>query len=454
MVERKLNTRRSGFNISDDEWSFSKFNVFSKGDDGTLLLYNSYTGAFGGIPKEEEMNVKKILKEGYFGKPKGIVNDLISGGMLVKKGVDENNRAELLRQTLDRSDYLHLILMPSEECNFRCVYCYENFPRGKMEESVIKGVITLIKSRISKLNHLTISWFGGEPLSEPEVIYEITDSIMDEIKKHNITFNANTTTNGYHLTPNLCKQLLKRGINIHNITLDGLEKDHDMARRLKGGEGTFNVIINNLIQLKNTNLNFKINIRCNFTQNTDINGYILYLNKLFSNDNRFNVFFRPVGKWGGPNDANLEVCEGREAGRMMLDADMMAINNNLPVALLQESLSPLGSVCYASKPNSFTIGADGTVYKCTVALESDFNKIGKLQPDGILDLDFDKLALWVISGSSEDNICKNCFFRPSCHGDSCPLVRIESGKRPCPKEKEHIKNTLKIMWKQHTMYNN
>ncbi len=34
--------------------------------------------------------------------------------------------------------HLGLILMPTEQCNFRCTYCYEDFAIGKMSKSTIQ----------------------------------------------------------------------------------------------------------------------------------------------------------------------------------------------------------------------------------------------------------------------------------------------------------------------------
>ncbi|WP_368492927.1 radical SAM protein [Geobacillus thermodenitrificans] len=235
MPERKLNIRNNPYDVRDNEWVASRFNVISRGEDGTLIIYNSFTGAMGGIPNEKEKEALYILRKGYVGEPKGIAKDLVLGGMLVKKGTNEFRRAELLKRGLYRSDYLHLIIMPTEECNFRCTYCYETFPRGRMEAEVIEGVKNLISSRIQGIRNLAISWFGGEPLMEPDIIKEITDSFLPSIKKYNINYKSSVTTNGYYLTPELCKELVDRGIRTFNITLDGLEKDHDLARILKGG---------------------------------------------------------------------------------------------------------------------------------------------------------------------------------------------------------------------------
>ncbi|HEY0068405.1 MAG TPA: hypothetical protein VGE04_00395, partial [Chloroflexia bacterium] len=51
-------------------------------------------------------------------------------------------------------------------------------------------------------------------------------------------------------------------------------------------------------------------------------------------------------------------------------------------------------VCYASKPNSLMIRADGSIGKCTVALYDTRNALGRILPNGTLDIDSSKLRLW------------------------------------------------------------
>lgn len=46
---------------------------------------------------------------------------------------------------------------------------------------------------------------------------------------------------------------------------------------------------------------------------------------------------------------------------------------------------------------------------------------------------------------TDDHVCVQCTFRPSCQGAACPLERIRSGSRPCPSEKHQVKQILQIM---------
>lgn len=69
-------------------------------------------------------------------------------------------------------------------------------------------------------------------------------------------------------------------------------------------------------------------------------------------------------------------------------------------------------VCYASKLNSLLIRADGRIGKCTVALYDDKNIVGKLNEDGTLVLDNEKLLWWARGLFSGDK-----------HELACPLIK-------------------------------
>ncbi|PJJ00771.1 hypothetical protein BX264_1060 [Streptomyces sp. 2333.5] len=44
---------------------------------------------------------------------------------------------ELVAALTDRT--LHLIILPTEQCNFRCTYCYEDFSVGRMGPETVQG---------------------------------------------------------------------------------------------------------------------------------------------------------------------------------------------------------------------------------------------------------------------------------------------------------------------------
>jgi uncharacterized protein len=76
-------------------------------------------------------------------------------------------------------------------------------------------------------------------------------------------------------------------------------------------------------------------------------------------------------------------------------------------------------ICYAAKPNSLLIRANGRISKCTVALNDEFNHIGEIHQDGSLTIDNQKLYPW-LRGFSTMN-----------HKDlQCPLATFPANAKP------------------------
>jgi len=96
--------------------------------------------------------------------------------------------------------YLELVLLPTERCNFSCIYCYEAHPKDKIPSYVVEGIKKLITLRAPSLATLNIVWFGGEPLLTKPIIKEIMLHAL-QAKKEIPSLNLISTvyTNGYLL---------------------------------------------------------------------------------------------------------------------------------------------------------------------------------------------------------------------------------------------------------------
>ena len=435
------------------QWRPSRFNAQTQVDDGGLVLYNSYSGALASFSPEERERVLGWLRpnQSAHQSEDGLHDQLIEHGFLVQADTDELRRAEFLHHAMHQLDSMHLVLLVTEACNFRCHYCYESFPRGRMHEEVIAGLEAYIEQRAKTLNLLTISWHGGEPLLVPQVIEQLSKSFISTCEKYGVTYNAEMSTNGYFLTRERFEQLLDWRVERLMVTLDGPEEAHDVRRGLHGGGGTYQRIVDNLLSLKSVERPFEINLRVNFDNSNleAVDRFIPMLRDLFADDPRFKVYFRPVGCMGGENDLTLPVCDDRTKDKKIWEFNERAIEEGLNVSsFISDILLPTGAVCYAAKPNSMIVGSDGKLYKCSVAIDQENNQLGRIHADGQLELDMDKLALWTTSGEETDEKCRACFFRPACQGNHCPLYRMRSGNRPCSYEKRQIKKVLRTIWLQ------
>src|SRR5437588_4230223 len=121
------------------------------------------------------------------------------------------------------SNYLNLIILPTEACNFRCTYCYETFENKKMPRPVVTGIKSLIDRRGDDLDELEISWFGGEPLLAFGIITDICGHAIKVAKLKEFDFSSSMTTNGYFLDGKCFSTCLEHGIRRFQISLDGDE---------------------------------------------------------------------------------------------------------------------------------------------------------------------------------------------------------------------------------------
>jgi uncharacterized protein len=306
-------------------------------------------------------------------------------------------------------EFLNLIIFPTEKCNFRCVYCYEDFKIGKMHSEVIDGIKNLIAHRSSSLKTLEISWFGGEPLLATDIVLDIS-TFIKRVLPPGVTYLGNMTTNGYFLTAPLARELIELGVQKFQISLDGPKSLHDRTRFIHSPGGTFDRIWSNLLSLKEQrDLKFQIILRIHFSPSTvtELDELIEELNGQFSEDERFCFYFKSIERLGGPNDPKLGKFQSwadKENARKALEAK---VHNPAQIFKLR-SADHGAYVCYAAKPNSLAIRADGSIAKCTVALYDDRNRIGSIQRDGKLSLDRDKLLSWSKGFETLDPLALAC----------------------------------------------
>lgn len=416
----------------------SRFNVQTTTTEGWLLLWNTYAGSMNAFRPERRSDILKMIDQG--GVPAsdgGIARYLLDRGYLIPSGADELRRIRYaFGKENHRSDRLELILLASEDCNFRCTYCYEDFKRGTMRPEVRQGIKSLVERRAEVLNEMTVGWFGGEPLYGMEAIEDLAPFFAETAAARGIEYFSHMTTNGYLLTSDVVDKLLSWKISDFQVTLDGIAKDHDRLRPRRDGLSSFDVVYENLVAMRNRDDDFSVVVRVNFDR-VSKHGLPALLDRLqsaFRDDDRFTISFHAVGQWGGDNDANLDVCGRGESHAVRMKFKAAARTMGLRVTSgWRPGISVGSEVCYAVRPYNFIVGAHGDIMKCTVDLDKkDRNLVGKLLPDGTLDLDVDKMALWTEPAFESDRGCQSCHMLPACQGVHCPQVRMDHNIAPCP----------------------
>ncbi len=197
------------------------------------------------------------------------------------RGTEEKLDTELINEIFNAGHIQQLILNVTEDCNLRCQYCYlsegYHYTRNRTESKMtVATAITALDKffmRLEKIKQFNpgkkcgITFYGGEPLLNFQTIYA---SI--EYSKLNcpVTPIFNITTNGTLLKDEILDYLIVNNVHI-SISLDGAKKNHDRNRLFTENNGSFNIVRNNIMKLKNAYPDYQnVNISSVFDYKTDL----------------------------------------------------------------------------------------------------------------------------------------------------------------------------------------
>ena len=412
----------------------STFNIVARTGDGNRVLSNSVTGGACVISEKHYNMVRKSLGGKLTNEEvEALTKDLRKGGFIVDNDVDELTRVKYLSHYgAYKGDYLDLRILPTEQCNFRCAYCYESFEKGEMTPEIRGRIKLLLEKKAPHIKRLFLGWFGGEPLIAIDTISDLSETILELKGRFDFRYESNITTNGFFLSGETMSKLLLFGIKRVQVTIDGNKDEHDERRKLLNGGRTFDVIMDNLRAIKGLNDDFDFTVRINFDMgNTgSIYNFLDLLRNILVGDKRFAVFFRSVSNCGGPNNEieKLALVPSEKSIMMQLKFQEEALRKGLRVANASVMPKLNSFLCYAALPHSFTIGSDGTVYKCTIYFGHDINKIGYVDEKGTLKLDVNKVAQWVGYKGGDDSHCQKWASTYDSRGiiNACPQARTQS----------------------------
>lgn len=113
-----------------------------------------------------------------------------------------------------------ILLKPTEECNFRCQYCYHadtKYVKGRMTIEMFEDII---KKTTAYYNDIVLIFHGGEPLLMGFTFFEQAIAIINKYKSNRNTFSLGIQTNGYLLDEQFCDLFQANGI-LPAISFDG-----------------------------------------------------------------------------------------------------------------------------------------------------------------------------------------------------------------------------------------
>lgn len=431
-----------------NDYKVSMFTTYTVNKRDEIILYNSLYGLesirciISNIDVLHWLNKKITYKE---------TNDktfkwLIDNNYLVKLDVDEKARRNVKIANLLEDGTLHMTIHLTENCNFRCEYCAINENYRDISAETENGIIDFIRKNIFKYKAIQIDWFGGEPLLKIETIIRMSKSIKTICNIAKKPYCASITTNGYLLSPDIVKKLIECKVKDYCVTIDGNKDVHDNMRKLISGKGTYEQIINNLMNIKNEINNGWVNftIRVNLTKDSVVlfDDFYEELNRIFGDDNRFSIFLKKVNDWGakGINKIKDQLIDSKEIFDVL--ETIKDTKKDLSIIENFNELEFGGRCCTASRSNSYTIYADGMVGKCENPNSGLI--IGHINDPDLSLKDSMDYPRWCSRAYDMPQECDDCFMSPLCFSQECPKLLIAKAGDSCFLTEHYIKKMLEF----------
>lgn len=133
-----------------------------------------------------------------------------------------------------------VVLQPTPFCNIACDYCYlpNRQDRSVMSIETIRAVFARVFESGWSAPGLTVIWHAGEPLVLPVGYYRDAFELVERIRPREQNLRHAIQTNGMLLTPEWCDLFAEHDVAV-GVSIDGPRHLHDMHRRTRSRQGTF-----------------------------------------------------------------------------------------------------------------------------------------------------------------------------------------------------------------------
>jgi len=226
----------------------SDFTTFAPvGDSGIVLALNTCYGTSAELPQP----VARQLADGDLASLSAEqLESLVELSIVTSRSPEEEQRAfikELFRRgQLARNSPPRVYLMPSYDCNLKCVYCFQHemrrtTPSVAMSETVALAALDYAEAVFAGENSRSVTLYGGEALSPDN--QAIIEFLCGSARQREIRLMASTHAWNLDRYEHL---LGPGGIEALHVTVDGPASTHDRLRIGPGGAPTFAVIMKHI----------------------------------------------------------------------------------------------------------------------------------------------------------------------------------------------------------------
>ena len=328
----------------------------------------------------------------------------------------------------------YVTVLTTSACNFKCKYCFEESSRDNfsMDLSTCDAALRWIKKKLLDEKHkqLTLTFYGGEPFLNEQAMEYLALNLGAWCAIRRIGFKFLIQTNGYLLTAERVERYKNLGLSEVRVSLDGVGNEHDANRPLRGGGGTFDTIIRNIVENADR---IKIGLSVSYDEKGvgHIERLLNYLEGLNALRKLGKFICSPIHASLGPatrpenihNSACMANLHDENLLKATMDIDALMEKKGLPIS---RGL-PVSSCSLGRKHGGVTIDPHGRLYACNAMVGHPDLSIGHVHDEGLSERHKDFLEMNVGLTCSLD-----CPYLPICNGGCRFMSFLENKKFDAP----------------------
>ncbi len=275
-----------------------------------------------------------------------------NGFLVPDRGADRQALGRFFSSVKNDTAELSVTLLTTLQCNFACDYCFQgdhgdyNKFAEKMTLETAGEVAKWIERELDRVHPETfmLTFFGGEPLLNLPVMYYLAETLFPVCQARQVPMSISIITNGLLLTPEVVDRLMPYGLKGVKITLDGDRDTHNRMRPLRGGQGTFDRLIDNIRAVAGR---CSVAIGGNFDESSadSFSGLLDFLGRQEFADKLVNVNFKPI-------------VRNEQTPRVSTTLSGKGILPLIPVGANGELMKPLNGTCMSNVGEGSGVGCD------------------------------------------------------------------------------------------------
>jgi len=399
-----------------EEYKASRYNHFAPVNDQQTGAINLLTNATLLLNNEDSWPlVQRLLSDRQPGPDEAeqeLFTILVESKFLVPASFDElAYLKEVFECSKGSAVGFSLGIITSLQCNFRCPYCYQEHKDSRMSREVQLAVLSYLRRQLPGKMAFHVAWWGGEPLLEAQMIGAFGQEMMQLCDALGTRYTSSIISNCYLLTSDNIRVLAEARLNHLQVTLDGPKQFHNKRRFLIGGKGTYDVIIQGLTELLKELPELGITVRVNVSKGlTAIEPWGELLTDLRPFKRNIAIHYTPVA----PAAIYDKLCMPKEVFDDFFQK-IVRITQAQGFAITSGRKTPGSVFCGAIPTGNWLIHPRGYITKCTARMDSEEGSLGRLLPDGQVELN-SEAPLWLGFTPFEVEECTKCDVLPTCMG--------------------------------------